>query len=60
MFVAVILAPVAESFVFGVAVRDFVVYAGSAVVVLVTAVAASWLPGRRAAGLDPAALLRSD
>ena len=54
------LAPAAESLLFGISARDPFVFVGSAGVVLATAVAASYLPGRRAAGFCCAALLRGE
>jgi ABC-type lipoprotein release transport system permease subunit len=34
--------------------------AGAAVIVVMVALAATWMPARRAAGVDPAAVLRRD
>jgi uncharacterized membrane protein (UPF0136 family) len=48
------------SLLFGVSPTDPLALAGAASVLLVTAVAASWLPARRAARLDPAIALRGD
>ena len=59
LLIGVAVAPAGRSFLFGVEPRDPVVFLGSVVVVLVTTVAASWLPARRATKVDGAALLRS-
>ncbi|HKK08956.1 MAG TPA: hypothetical protein VKA44_08735, partial [Gemmatimonadota bacterium] len=47
-----------RSLLFGVTPTDGLSLAVAAVVLLVTAVAAAYLPARRAAGLDPARTLR--
>ena len=60
LLVGVIAAPVGRSFLFGVEARDPLVFLGSAVVVLVTAMTAGWLPARQASRVDAAALLRED
>jgi putative ABC transport system permease protein len=44
---------VIESQLFGVGARDPLVFAGAAVTLLLVAVAASWVPARRAARVDP-------
>jgi len=49
---------VIESQLFGVGARDPVVFAGAAVALLLVAVAASWVPARRAARVDPQMALR--
>ncbi len=55
---AVVATRALASLLFGVSPTDPVALAGAASVLLVTAVAASWLPARRAARLDPAIALR--
>ncbi len=57
---AVVTTRALASLLFGVSPTDPVALAGAAAVLLVTAVAASWLPARRAARLDPAIALRGD
>jgi predicted permease len=47
-------------FLYGVSAADPVTFAGVAVVLLLTALAAGFLPGRRAAAIDPARALRAD
>lgn len=54
------LAPMAEALLFGVAPYDPVAWGAGALVLLGAGVAAAWIPARRAAGLDPAACLRSE
>jgi predicted permease len=49
---------VIESQLFGVGARDPVVFAGAAVALLLVAVAASWVPARRASRVDPQVALR--
>ncbi|MFN2566717.1 MAG: ABC transporter permease [Gemmatimonadaceae bacterium] len=49
---------VLESQLFGVGARDPVVFVGAALALLVVAVAASWVPARRAARVDPQIALR--
>jgi predicted permease len=51
---------VIESLLFGVSTRDPVTYGVVAVSVVAVACLASWLPARRAAGVDPAIALRQD
>ena len=51
---------VLESQLFGVGARDPVVFVGSAVALLLVAVAASWVPARRAANVDPQVALRAE
>jgi len=48
------------SLLFGVSPTDAATLAGSAAVLLVVAAAASWLPARRAAAVDPAMALRTE
>ena len=57
---AVVATRALASLLFGVSPTDPLALAGAASVLLVTAVAASWLPARRAARLDPAIALRGD
>jgi putative ABC transport system permease protein len=49
-----------ERFLYGVSAADPATFAGVAVLLLLTAVAAGFLPGRRAAAVDPARALRAD
>ena len=58
--IAVMVAPLVESLLFGVAPRDVSVIIVSSVAMLVTAVAAGLLPARRAASLDPLRALRTE
>ena len=48
------------SLLFGVSPTDLATLFSSAAVLLVVATAASWLPARRAAAVDPALALRSE
>ena len=49
-----------QRILFGVTPTDPAVYAGSVLVLLCASLAASWLPARRAASVDPVLALRSD
>jgi predicted permease len=49
-----------ESFLFGVSAHDPIAFAGAAVVLLLTAGFASWLPANRAARTDPLETLKAD
>lgn len=49
-----------EGLVFGVGTRDPVTYLAIPAVLLAVALLASWIPARRAAGVDPASVLRED
>jgi predicted permease len=49
---------VIESQLFGVGARDPLVFIGAAIALLLVAVVASWVPARRAAGVDPQVALR--
>ncbi len=53
-------ARVVESFLFGVSVRDPLTYAAGAVFLALVAMAACWLPARRAGLADPIGALRSE
>ena len=57
---AVAMTRALGSLLFGVSPTDVVTLAASACALLVVATAASWLPARRAAGVDPALALRGD
>jgi len=46
------------SFLFGVGTVDLVAFAGAAVSLLVTGIAAAFIPARRAGTVDPALVLR--
>lgn len=48
------------SFLFGVAPTDVVAFGGAALLLAAAALAASWLPARRAAGTDPMVALRAE
>jgi putative ABC transport system permease protein len=49
-----------EKLLFGVKARDPITYAGMAVVIAGIALAANWIPARRAAAIDPIGALRSE
>jgi putative ABC transport system permease protein len=49
-----------DSLLYGVSSRDPVTYGLVAVTLLAVAALASWLPARRAAGVDPATALRQE
>jgi predicted permease len=51
---------VIESQLFGVGTRDPVVFVGAAVSLLLVAIAASWVPARRAARVDPQIALKAE
>jgi putative ABC transport system permease protein len=51
---------VMSTLVFGVAPRDVASIVGSAVLLLLVAVLASYVPARRASGVDPAVTLRAE
>ncbi len=57
---AMAVTRVLAAILFSVSPTDPVTLAGSAALLLATAVAASWVPARRAASLDPASTLRGD
>lgn len=57
---ALALTRVLGSLLFGVPAADVVAFGGAALLLAVAAVAASWVPARRAAGLDPAVALRAE
>lgn len=56
---SVVTGRLLASLLFGVTAYDAITYVGVALVILVTALAAAWLPARRATRLDPAQVLRS-
>ena len=58
--VALALAGIMASMVFGVGPRDPLTYVGLPTLVAATALAASWIPARRAARVDPARTVRSE
>jgi predicted permease len=51
---------VIESQLFGIGARDPIVFVGAAVALLLVAVAASWVPARRASRVDPQIALRTE
>jgi len=53
-------ARLASSLLYGIAPHDPVSYAAAAIVLLVAAVAAGWIPALRAARVDPVTALRSE
>jgi ABC-type antimicrobial peptide transport system permease subunit len=57
---AMLLAPLAGSLLFGVAPTDFVVIGGAALVMLLVASGAGLLPARKAAKMDPLKALRTE
>ena len=60
LFGAVALTRFMRALLFGVSAVDPVVYTSQAAVLFAAALAASWLPARRAARVDPARTLRAD
>jgi putative ABC transport system permease protein len=52
--------PVLRGFLYSVTAADPVTLTGAAMALLATAIVASWLPARRAAGVDPAVALRAE
>jgi ABC-type antimicrobial peptide transport system permease subunit len=57
---ALVLSRVLSAVVFGIAPFDPATMIGSGLVLLVVAMAAAWLPARRAARIDPMAALRRE
>ena len=57
---AIAMTRALASLLFGVSPTDFVTLIGSAMALLIVAGAASWLPARRAAAVDPALALRGE
>jgi ABC-type lipoprotein release transport system permease subunit len=60
MAAAIASSRVVEGLLFGVERWDPASLAATAVVIFATAVTASWLPARRAAGIDPSEMLREN
>jgi len=58
--VALSLAPALRRFLYGVGTLDVWSYAGAVAMLLAVAAAASWLPARRAARVDPAEVMRAE
>ena len=54
------LSRVMASLLFGVSATDPLTYGATAVALVAVAVLASWLPARRAAGVDPSTALRAE
>ncbi len=57
---AALLSSVMGSLLYGVSATDPLTYGGVAVALVAVAALASWLPARRAAGVDPSRALRAD
>ncbi len=57
---AAVLARVASGFLFGVSATDAITYAATALLLIVVAMLAAWLPARRATGVNPVTALRSE
>jgi ABC-type antimicrobial peptide transport system permease subunit len=57
---ALALSRVMRGVLYGVSTTDLATFAGVPAVILGVALAASWLPARRAARVDPAAALRAE
>jgi putative ABC transport system permease protein len=60
LVIALAASEVMESLLFGVSSRDPLTYAAVAAALVAIAWLASWIPARRAAGVDPAIALRQD
>jgi putative ABC transport system permease protein len=60
LLAALVLTRAMTSLLVGVKAIDPLTFAGMAVVFLAIAALASWLPAHRAAGLDPATVLREE
>jgi putative ABC transport system permease protein len=56
----VAIGRVVESMLFGISPRDLVTYAAVVMMIVVAAFAACLFPARRAASVEPAAILRSE
>jgi ABC-type antimicrobial peptide transport system permease subunit len=57
---AIVGSRVIEAMLFGVSATDPAVLSAVAALMLAVAIAASWIPGRRAAAVDPMTALRSE
>jgi predicted permease len=58
--VALLAAPAARAFLYGVPPRDPLTFAGVSAAIAVTGLVAVWLPARRASRLEPARILRRE
>jgi ABC-type antimicrobial peptide transport system permease subunit len=60
LLLAIPLALLVRGFLYGLAPFDPLAFGGATFVFLLVAVVASWLPARRAAGVDPVVTLRAE
>ncbi len=60
LILAVILGKVMERFLFGIVAADYTLTVGIAVTLALVAISASYVPARRAAGVDPLMALRAE
>jgi ABC-type lipoprotein release transport system permease subunit len=58
--IALVATHAIQAQLFGVGARDPAVFVGAAVVLLLVALVASWVPARRAARVDPQIALRAE
>ena len=60
LLLAVALAGVLRSLLYGVGTTDIASYAGAAVILAAVALLASWIPARRATRVDPLIAIRAE
>ena len=60
LIASLMVARLMSSMLYGVTPTDPVAFAGSAALVILVALAASWIPARRAASIDPMQALRTE